>query len=83
MDFRNIRHLREILVTDIHGKTNSTMQYSTESISRFRPTFVEVPFKDQTSARELYWRLGGKRREDLRVGTQVIVEITPTGVLAT
>jgi hypothetical protein len=83
MDFRNVRHLREILVTNAQGKTTSTMQYSSQSISRFRPSFVQVPFKDQKVARELYARSGGRRREGARIGMEVILEITAAGDLAT
>jgi hypothetical protein len=73
MSLKNIRHLREILITDAQGKTTSTMQYSSQNASHFRPAFVEVPFQDQTKARELYLRLGGRRREDMRIGTTVIL----------
>lgn len=76
MDFKNVNHLREVLVTDAYGKTISTMQYSSQSISRFRPNFVEVPFKDQPLARELYVRSGGRRREGLRIGLEVILEMS-------
>ncbi|HZQ09255.1 MAG TPA: hypothetical protein VFD70_21945 [Anaerolineae bacterium] len=76
MDFKNVHHLREILVTDAQGKTTSTMQYSSQNISRFRPDFVQVPFKDQTAARELYLRFGGRRREGTRIGMEVILEIS-------
>jgi hypothetical protein len=82
MDFKNVRHLREILVTDAHGKTTSAMQYSTQRISRFRPDFVEVPFKDQELARELYLRLGGRRREGMRIGVEVILDFTELGELS-
>lgn len=82
MDFKNVHHLREILLTDAEGKAVSRMQYSSQNISHFRPNFVEVPFKDQPLARELYVRLGGRRREGLRIGMEVILEITETGDLA-
>jgi hypothetical protein len=82
MDFKNVHHLREILLTDADGKAVSRMQYSSQNISRFRPNFVEVPLKDQPLARELYMRLGGKRREGLRIGMEVILEISETGDLA-
>lgn len=81
MDFKNVRHLREILVADAQGKTTSTMQYSSQSISRFRPSFVQVPFKDQMIARELYFRLGGRRRAGARIGTAIILEIADPPVL--
>ncbi len=68
MDFKNVHHLREILVTDAQGKTTSTMQYSSQNASHFRPNFVEVPFNDQMRARELYVRWGGRRREGMRIG---------------
>lgn len=73
MDFKNIRHLREVLVTDAHGKTTSTMQYSSQNTSHFRPNFVEVPFGDQTRARELYLKWGGIRRADMRIGITVVI----------
>lgn len=82
MDFKNVHHLREILMTDAYGKTISAMQYSSQSISRFRPSFVEVPFKDQKIARELYVRSGGRRREGLRIGLEVILEINEVGDLS-
>lgn len=68
MDFKNVHHLREILVTDAQGKTTSRMQYSSQNASHFRPNFVEVPFDDQTRARELYVKWGGSRREEMRIG---------------
>ncbi|HZQ08806.1 MAG TPA: hypothetical protein VFD70_19645 [Anaerolineae bacterium] len=74
MDFKNVRHLREVLITDENGKTTSTMQYSSQRISRFRPDFVPVPFKDQIVARELYLRMGGRRREGMKIGMDVILE---------
>ena len=83
MNFSNVHHLREILVTDTQGKTTSTMQYSSAPISRFRPDFVQVPFKDQMTARELYARSGGRRREGMRIGMEVILEITAAGDLST
>lgn len=83
MDFKNVRHLREILVSDEHGVTSSAMQYSTQRISRFRPDFVAVPYKDQKMARELYLRLGGTRREGMRFGSAVILDFTELGELST
>ncbi|HZQ07483.1 MAG TPA: hypothetical protein VFD70_12960 [Anaerolineae bacterium] len=74
MDFKNVHHLREVLLTDENGETTSTMQYSSQKISRFRPDFVEVPFKDQIVARELYLRMGGRRREGMKIGIDVILE---------
>jgi hypothetical protein len=73
MDFRNVRHLREVLVTDAHGKATSTMQYSSQNASHFRPSFVEVPFKDQERARQLYLKWGGIRRADMRIGITVVI----------
>jgi len=75
MDFKNVHHLREILITDTQGTTTSAMQYSTQQISRFRPDFVQVPFQYQALARELYFRVGGKRRDGVRIGMQVILDI--------
>jgi hypothetical protein len=63
MDLKNVRHLREILVTDARGKTTKTMQYSSQNASHFRPNFSEVPSEDQARARELYLSWGGQRRE--------------------
>lgn len=83
MDFKNVHHLREILITDAQGATTSAMQYSTQQISRFRPDFVQVPFQDQALARELYIRFGGKRREGVRIGMQVILEIDEISPLKT
>lgn len=73
MNLKNVRHLREILVTDAQGKTASIMQYSSQNASHFRPNFAEVPFLDQAQARELYLRLGGRRREEMRIGTTVTI----------
>lgn len=73
MDFKNVRHLREIVVTDPQGKTRSIMQYSSQNASHFRPAFVPVPPKDQTRARELYVKLGGSRREGSRIGLTVVI----------
>jgi len=81
MDFKNVHHLREVLVTDQHGKTTSAMQYSTQRSSRFRPDFVEVPRADQALARELYARLGGRRREGMKIGASIILEFTELGEL--
>lgn len=76
MDFRNVHHLREILVTDANGKESSAMQYSTQPMSRFRPSYSPVPFKDQRLARELYVRLGGRRRAGRTLGVEVILDFT-------
>jgi hypothetical protein len=73
MDFKNVHHLREIVVTDALGKTASTMQYSSQNASHFRPNFVEVPFRDQTRARELYVKWGGSRRDGMRIGMAAII----------
>jgi hypothetical protein len=73
MDLKNVHHLREVLVTDARGKTTSTMQYSSQNASHFRPNFVEVPFNDQRRARELYVRWGGRRREGMRIGMTTII----------
>ncbi len=68
MDFKNVHHLREILVTDAQGKTTSTMQYSSQNASHFRPNFLEVPLEDQARARKLYSRWGGRRRGGIKIG---------------
>ncbi len=73
MDFKNVHHLREILVTDARGKTTSIMQYSSQNASHFRPNFQEVPMDDQERARELYLKWGGKRREGIKIGTTAII----------
>ena len=73
MDLKNVRHLREILITDARGKATSMMQYSSQNVSHFRPNFVEVPLDDQARARELYLRLGGRRSEGMRFGMSVII----------
>lgn len=73
MNLKNVRHLREILVTDAHGKTSSKIQYSSQSGSHFRPQFVEVPFEDQARARELYFKWGGTRRPELKFGMTVTI----------
>ena len=79
MDFRNVHHLREISVTDTNGKETSAMQYSTQQLSRFRPSYSPVPFKNQRLARELYLRLGGRRRPGSRIGAEVILDFTELG----
>jgi hypothetical protein len=73
MDFKNVHHLREILVTDAQGKTTSTMQYSSQNSSHFRPNFMEVPLQDQARARNLYLRWGGRRREGIKIGMTAII----------
>jgi hypothetical protein len=73
MNFRNVRHLREVLVTDAHGRTSSKMQYSSQNTSHFRPNFVEVPFDDQARARELYIKWGGIRRPEMKIGLTVTI----------
>ena len=73
MDFKNVHHLREVLVTDARGKTTSTMQYSSQNTSHFRPNFVEVPHEDQARAQELYLKWGGTRRADMRIGITVVI----------
>lgn len=73
MDFKNVHHLREILVKDGQGKTTSTMQYSSQNTSHFRPNFVVVPFTDQTRARELYLKWGGSRQTENRIGMAVTI----------
>ena len=74
MDLKNIRHLREILITNAHGKTISTMQYSSQNISHFRPNFAEVPIDDQAGARDLYQKMGGRRREGVKIGPTVVIQ---------
>ncbi len=73
MDLKNVRHLREILITDARGKATGMMQYSSQNASHFRPNFVEVPLDDQARARELYLRWGGRHREGMRFGMTVII----------
>lgn len=73
MNLKNVRHLREILVTDAHGRATGIMQYSSQNVSHFRPNFVEVPLVAQAQARELYLKLGGRRREGMRIGMTVII----------
>lgn len=73
MNLKNVRHLREILVTDTHGKTSSKIQYSSQTGSHFRPQFVEVPFEDQARARELYLKWGGARRPGFKIGMTVTI----------
>ena len=73
MNLRNVRHLREILITNMQGKASGTMQYSSQNASHFRPNFVEVPLEDQARARELYLRWGGRRREGMKFGMTVII----------
>ncbi len=73
MDFKNVHHLREILVTDAQGKTTSTMQYSSQNASHFRPNFSEVPLHDQAQARKLYLKWGGRRREGTWIGMTAII----------
>jgi len=75
MDLKNVRHLREVLVTDAHGKKTSVMQYSSQNTYHFRPNFVEVPMVDQASARELYLRWGGQRRDGMSIGMAVTIPI--------
>ncbi len=73
MDLTNVRHLREILVSDARGRTTKTMQYSSQNASHFRPKFTDVPSEDQTRARELYLRWGGQRREGVKIGMSVTI----------
>ncbi len=73
MDLKNVRHLREVLVTEAQAKMTSIMRYSSQNATHFRPNFVEVPFNDQTHARELYFKWGGGRREGMRIGMTVII----------
>lgn len=73
MDFKNVHHLREIVITDSQGRTTSVMQYSSQNASHFRPNFTEVPSRDQARARELYLKWGGMRREGLRIGMAAII----------
>jgi hypothetical protein len=73
VDLKNVRHLREVLVTNARGKATSIMQYSSQNVSHFRPNFVEVPRDDQARARELYLKWGGRRREGMQIGMTVII----------
>ena len=73
MNLKNVHHLREVLTTDAHGKTTTTMQYSSQNASHFRPLFVDVPPEDQARARELYLKWGGKRREGTKIGITAII----------
>ncbi len=73
MDLKNVRHLREILVTDARGNTTKTMQYSSQNASHFRPKFSEVPSEDQARAHELYLSWGGQRRDGISIGMTVTI----------
>lgn len=73
MDLKNVRHLREVLMTNVQGKTISTMQYSSQNASHFRPAFSDVPMEDQARARELYLKWGGRRREGMAIGMTVTI----------
>ena len=73
MDLKNVRHLREILITNAHGQTISTMQYSSQNVSHFRPNFADVPVNDQMGARELYLKMGGSRRAEMRIGMTIVI----------
>jgi hypothetical protein len=73
VDLKNVRHLREIVITNARGKAVSIMQYSSQNISHFRPNFVEVPLDDQERARELYLKWGGRRREGMLIGMTVTI----------
>jgi hypothetical protein len=73
VDLKNVRHLREILVTDDWGEATSIMQYSSQNASHFRPNFTDVPSEDQARARELYLRWGGSRREGAKIGMSVTI----------
>ena len=73
VDLKNVRHLREILITNAHGKTVSTMQYSSQNVSHFRPNFAEVPVDNQAGARELYLKMGGRRREGMKIGMTIVI----------
>ena len=75
MDLKNVRHLREVLVTNAQGKKTGVMQYSSQNTYHFRPNFVEVPMNDQALARELYLRWGGQRREEMSIGMTVTIPI--------
>lgn len=73
MDLKNVRHLREILTSDAHGKSICLMQYSSQNVSHFRPTFVEVPLDDQARARALYIKWGGRRHEGMKFGLSIVI----------
>lgn len=73
MDLKHVRHLREVMITDAQGKTETRMQYSSQNVSHFRPNFVEVPFEDQEKAHELYVKLGGKRNQGMKIGMTVVI----------
>ena len=73
MDLKNVRHLREVLVTDAQGTRVGIMQYSSQNTYHFRPNFVEVPMNDQARARELYVRWGGQRREGMSFGMAITI----------
>ena len=73
MDFKDVHHLREVLVRDWRGNTVSTMQYSYDNASYLRPNFMEVPFNYQERARELYLEYGGRRGEGMLIGPTAIL----------
>lgn len=73
MDFKNVRHLREILITGGQCRPISRMQYSSQNASHVRPNFLDVPVDDQASARALYLRWGGHRREGMKIGMTVVI----------
>ena len=73
MDLKNVRHLRQVLVTDTQGKTTSRIQYSSQNTSHFRPNFVDVPMSDQAEAHKFYMSWGGSRRDGVKIGMAVTI----------
>lgn len=73
MDIQAIHFIREVLVTNWQGKPTPQMQFSFANASFLDPAFQEVPSTDQEQVRELYLELGGRRLENERFGSTVII----------
>lgn len=73
MDIKGIHFIREVLVTNWQGKPTPLMQFSYANASFLDPPFQEVPSTDQEQVRELYLELGGRRLENERIGSTVVI----------
>ncbi len=73
MSINEIHFMREILVTDSHGKLIPTMETSCSNTACLHPIYKEVAFYDHAAVSKLYHELGGGRHEGALMGSTVIL----------
>jgi hypothetical protein len=69
MDINRIQFLREILVSDMKGKSTPTMLFSYDSEDQRDPRYFGVPDDDMVQAHALYAEWGGRCPEGYQIGS--------------